>query len=122
MSIYSFDTILLSAQKTGEPNLIGTSLSANGVNTVSLSTLDKGIAFNSLTPLGSTTTINVEGSVFTIDTVYTGSVMGLAKTTGGYTIFTANSALATVPLSAKILDQIDVGDPQSRRKYLYGYI
>lgn len=63
MSLFTFDTILLSAQKTGTPNLIGTALSATGVTflsganvvvasrqvgVVSLSTNDVGLTFSSV--------------------------------------------------------------------------
>lgn len=122
---YSFDTILLSAQKTGSPNLIGPQLSAFGVNTISLSTYDKGIAFNKLTPIGSTTSATIQGSVFVIDKVYHGSTLALAKTpsnnVSSYTIYIHNSALAVAPVSAFTVGETDVIDADSRRKYLLGY-
>jgi|TARA_R110002110_G_scaffold248495_5_gene464677 hypothetical protein len=123
---YSFDTILLSAQKTGTPQQVGTTLSAFGVNTVHITTNDVGIAFNALTPVGATTTMNVEGSIWTIDQVYDGSVMAIVKVADGavkyHTIFTQNSAFAVVPVSAIDARQLNVDDPETRRKYLYGYI
>ncbi len=122
MAIYSFNTILLSAQKTGTPNLIGTSLSANGVNTVSLSTNDVGIAFNPVTPIGATTTVSIQGSVFTIDCAYHSQTMALLKTNNFNTIFTHTSAGTVIPLSAQITNESDVMTPESRRKYLYGYV
>jgi hypothetical protein len=93
---YSFSTILLSAQKTGNPTLIGTTLSGTGVTflsgasvpfltqnvvVVSLSTNDVGITFNPKTvTVGATSlssfkisaypvaNVTVLGSVFTIPT------------------------------------------------------
>jgi len=121
MAIYSFNTILLSAQKTGNPQLIGTSLSASGVNTISLSTNDSGIAFNSKTPLlSSTTTFNVAGSVFVIDRAYEGEKLALVKINGTYTTFTLATAYSTTPLSSFSTDDM-VSTPDTRRKRLLGY-
>ena len=124
---YSFDTVLLSAQKTGSPNLIGTALSGSGVNIISLSTNDVGIAFNVRTPLLSTlTNVTLQGSLFRIDTVYHGATMGLVKTPLNnietYTIYIHNSALATAPTSAFTVGVTDVMDPDKRRLYLLGYL
>jgi len=91
---YTFDTILLSAQKTGNPPLIGTSLSGTAVSflsgdsvvfreqnvvVVSLSTYDAGITFNPISVsvasnllssfklnAYSVTNVTIKGSVFTI--------------------------------------------------------
>ncbi len=121
MAIYSFNTTLLSAQKTGNPPLIGTSLSALGVNTISLSTDDVGIAFNSVTPLVSANVnISVKGSVFAIDRAYDGSKMAIRNTAGGYTTFTLATAYTTTPLSAFSVSD-DVSTPDTRRKRHLGY-
>ena len=45
MANYTFQTTLLSAEKTGNPNLIGTVITASGVTITSLSTIDVGLAF-----------------------------------------------------------------------------
>ena len=124
---YSFNTILLSAQKTGSPNLIGTSLSASGVNIISLSTLDEGIAFNSAASLNSVlTNATIQGSLFRIDTAYQGATMALIKVpvnnVSGYTTYVHNSALTVAPTSALNLTEMDVMTPDSRRRYLLGYI
>jgi hypothetical protein len=123
---YSFTTTLLSAQKTGSPNLIGTQLSALGVNVISLSTNDKGIAFTPRTPLLSTlTNVNIQGSVFRIDTAYQGASMALVKVpvnnVSTYTLYTHNSALAVAPASAMSVGEVDVIDQDGRRKWLLGY-
>ena len=122
---YSFDTVLLSAQKTGSPNLIGTQLSAYGVNVISLSTNDKGIAFNKLTEVGSTTNATVQGSVFVIDKAYHGSTLAIAKVLvdniSTYTTYIHNSALTVAPVSAISTGQTDVIDADGRRKWLLGY-
>tara|TARA_R110002167_G_scaffold45083_2_gene135579 strand:- start:7481 stop:7849 length:369 start_codon:yes stop_codon:yes gene_type:complete len=121
--LYSFDTILLSAQKTGDPNLIGTVTASSGVTTTSLSTLDKGITFTAVSPLvGSTTTLNIEGSKFVVDKAYHGSVFALSKIGGGYTTFTHSSAVLIVPAVSQTKGVLSVDTPDSRRKYLYGYI
>jgi hypothetical protein len=51
MATYTFTTSLLSAEKTGNPNLVGTTLTSNGVTILTLSTNDVGIAFNPVSPL-----------------------------------------------------------------------
>lgn len=124
---YSFDTVLLSAQKTGTPNLIGTSLSGSGVNVISLSTNDVGIAFNAVTPLLSTlTNVTIQGSLFRIDTKYHGATMAVVKLPSNnvstYTVYTHSSALAVAPTSAFSVGEVDVVDANSRRKWLLGYI
>lgn len=120
--IYTFDTVLLSAAKTGYPNLVTTSLSGNGVGVVSLSTNDVGIAFSSITPLGGVYfTTNVAGSIFNIDTAYSGQTMALVGPNGFYTTFTFLSTDA-VTNPASFATTVDVSTPDSRRKYLLGYI
>jgi hypothetical protein len=124
---YSFNTTLLSAQKTGSPVLIGTLLSAFGVNVISLSTNDKGIAFNAVTPLLSTlTNVTIQGSVFRIDTAYQGASMALVKVptnnVSTYTTYIHNSALTVAPASAMSVGETDVIDQDGRRKWVLGYI
>jgi hypothetical protein len=120
--IYTFSNSLLSAAKTGSPNLIGQSLSGNGVNVISLSTNDVGIAFNANTTLtGSLVLTTVQGSVFSIDTSYnqTNTQFALIKNDGSYTIFQyASGGAVGVALSA---NYTDVSTPDSRRKWVYGY-
>lgn len=123
---YSFTTTLLSAAKTGNPQLIGTQLSAYGVNVISLSTNDKGIAFNPEPTLtGTLVNLTVQGSFFRVDTSYHGKTMALVKIPSNnvstFTVFTQNSAYAVAPLSA-LSTETDVIDQDGRRKYLLGYI
>lgn len=123
MSIYSFDTALLSAQKISVNPVRpanSVSLSGNGVNTISLSTNNVGIAFNSNTLLsGVLITTTVEGSVFSIDRIYNGSQMALLNSDGTSTIFQFASAGAVgVALSAKYTK---FTTPESRRKWVLGY-
>lgn len=120
MAIYSFDTILLSAAKATNPPLIGTALSANGVNVISLSTGHVGIAFNTIAPLvGATVTLNVAGSVFVIDRAYSGSPLAIVNE-GGFTTFPFLSTVLTVPGSAFSFGD-GVSTPDSRRKRHLGY-
>lgn len=150
---YTFNTILLSAQKTGNPNLIGTSLSGTAVSylsgnnvkfaeqkivVVSLSTNDIGVAFNpidvtiantSLSTFNLTSwpasNITVQGSVFTIPNRFNTATLAVVKmpisNVQGYTAFVHNSAYTTTPLSA-MTSTTDVSTPDTRRKYLLGYI
>lgn len=122
----SFNTSLLSAQKTGSPNLIGTALSGSGVNIISLSTNDVGITFNAETPIGTLTNVTIEGSLFRIDTIYHGDTMALVKlpinNISTYTLYVHNSSLAVAPASALSTGVTDVIDANGRRKWVLGYV
>lgn len=121
--MYSFSTILLSAQKTGSPNLIGTTLSASGVNIQILNASQIGLAFNSLTTSGTTATtvtVDLSGCRYVIDRVYHGSVMAAVFPTS-YTTFTFNSAFAVLPLSSVIGEDLNISTPNQRRLRLLGY-
>jgi hypothetical protein len=125
--IYSFNSQLLSAQKlatTPARPSNSVSLSGNGVNTISLSTNDVGIAFNALSGL-SNVLINctVEGSLFRIDRVYDGQQMVLVKNTNNNvktgTIFQfASGGTGGVALSA---NYTRFTTPESRRLWTLGY-
>ena len=148
--IYSFSTCLLSAEKTGYPNLIGTSLSAVGVTflsgsnipiatqqvvVVSLSTTDMGLAFNPVSVTVGTNslstfnlssyspvTVNMGGSEFIIPPSLDTSTLAVVKTIPGeYTAFPWLSSTTTVPTSA-FESTRDVNIPNSRRLWVYGYI
>ena len=124
---YSFNTVLLSAEKTGTPTLIGTALSGNGVNIISLSTNDVGIAFNAEpTLVGTLTNATVQGSLFRIDTAYDGKTLALVKSPSNnvesYTIYIHNSALTVAPASALSVGETDVVDQNDRRKWVLGYL
>lgn len=149
MAIYTFQTNLLSAQKTGNPPLVSTSLSATGVSflsgagvtfasqqvgVVSLSTNDVGIAFNpvnisvannSLSTFNLTAypmkTVTVAGSVFNIPSALNTSNFGIVKTSAGdFTVFPWLSTTTTVPTSA-ISPTREVSTQDTRRKRLLGY-
>lgn len=119
------DTLLLSAEKTGNPPITDSSivsLSANGVNTISLSTDDVGIAFDAESTLnGALSNSNIQGSVYRIDTAYDGKEMALVKTDGTYSTFTYDVNHSTQPLSSFTNDNVDVSTVNTRRLYLYGY-
>ena len=116
----SFSTVLLSAEKTGSPALIGTTLSASGVNIQILKADQIGLAFNARTPFGATVTVDLSGSRYVIDQAYHNTVMA-AVFNGYYTTFTFNSAFAVLPLSSVIGNDVNVSTPNQRRLYLYGY-
>lgn len=150
MSIYTFQQNLLSAEKTGSPNLTNTTLSATGVTflsganvvvttrqtgVVSLSTNDVGLAFNPVEfSVGSTVntasafsvatypsvTVNVLGSVFNIPASLHNTDLALVKTDGSYSVFPFLSSVATVPVSA-FTNTFSVSTADTRRKRLLGY-
>ena len=114
----SFNTELLSGVKY-KPALQNTSLSANGVNVISLSTNDVGICFNKKTPTGNLINTNVYGSIFRIDRVYHLETFSVITLGGLSNTFTFLSSTNVVPASA-ISSQI-VSTPNSRRKHYLGY-
>lgn len=150
MSIYTFQSNILSAQKTGSPNLTNTTLSSTGVTyisganvvvtsrqlgMVSLSTTDVGLAFNPIQfSVGSTVntasafsitnypsvTVNVLGSIFNIPNSLHNTPMAVVNTDGSYSVFTFLSSVTTVP-TASITEEYTVSTPDTRRKRLLGY-
>ena len=144
---YVFTTNLLSAEKTGNPQLIGTSLSGVGVTflsdarvpfdtqsvvVVSLSSDDVGIAFSpvnvtvasqnlstfSLTAYPVVST-TVDGCVFLIPPHLDGSSMAIVESQGNFTTFAWSSATGPSAITSR---QRDVLTPNQRRLWLYGYI
>jgi len=149
MANYTFQTTLLSAEKTGTPNLIGTSLSGVAVSFLSgnsvvfatqqvviqsLSTNDVGIAFNPVNVTPATTalstfklssyplsSVTVDGSVFTLPTQLNNSNFAVVKTSSGdFTVFPWLSTTATV-LASAIAPTKEVSTSDSRRKRHLGY-
>ena len=148
MLSYVFQTELLSAQKTGFPNLIGTSLSGVGVNflsgasvvfatqqvaVVSLSTNDNGVLFTpinytpAVTSLStfvlstfSSVAVNILGSIVNVPALMNGATFGVVKPNRSYSVFPYLSSTATVATSA-LSSTRDVSTAQNRRKHLYGY-
>lgn len=124
MALYTFTSNVLSAASVGNPRPTHTVLSAFGVNTISLSSVYDGLAFNPVTPLTTTlTTLTFNGSVFRIDTAYNNSVFALMTSDRIYTVFRYQSAFGTPPLSAQLLSATkEVFTPESLRLRLLGYI
>lgn len=150
MSIYTFQQNLLSAEKTGNPNLTNTTLSATGVTFLSgnnvvvttsqtvvafLSTTDVGLAFNPIEfSVGSTihtasafnianypnVTVNVLGSIFRIPSLLNNTQMAIVETDGSFTVFPFLSSVTTVQISA-LSSTFSVSTPDTRRKRLLGY-
>lgn len=123
-SPYTFSSAVLSAAKSMTP-IQTLSLSADGINTISLSTNDVGLAYNSLTTLsGRLSTLTVDGSVFRIDNAYSTQEMALVKTISNnlqtFTVFTYLSSLATTPVSAYNITT-QVSTPNHRRLRHLGY-
>lgn len=150
MSIYTFNTNLLSAEKTGTPNLTNTVLSATGVTflsgdnvvvnsrqvgVVSLSSDDVGIAFTPVEFLIGTTVhttsafslatypsvaVNVLGSVFNIPASLHQTNVAVVNSDNSYTVFPFISSVTTVPVSA-LSATFSVSTPDTRRKRMLGY-
>lgn len=125
MALYSFTSSLLSSSSTNNnPAPVTTTLSADGINTISLSAPVDGIVYNPVSTLNSQlSSLTVNGCVFSIDTAYSGSVMALVDVpTRTYTVFTYNSAYSTVPLSAvAYASTTDISTKNQRRLRLLGY-
>jgi hypothetical protein len=128
MALYNFTSNVLSAASVGTPPPTHTVLSATGVNTISLSSVFDGLAFNALTNtslVSSLCALTVLGSVFRIDRAYHNSVFALMTSDRTYTVFTYQSSFATVPVSAFALSGVptkEVTTPESLRLRLLGYI
>ena len=150
MSIFTFQQNLLSAAKTGNPNLTNTTLSATGVTflsganvvvttrqlgVVSLSTTDVGIAVDPVEfSVGSTintasafslaaypsVTVNVLGSRFNIPASLHNTQMAIVNTDNSYSVFTFLSTVTNVP-TASFSETFSVSTPDTRRKRLLGY-
>lgn len=123
-SPYTFSHTVLSAAKSSAP-LQTTPLSANGINTISLSTNDVGLSYNALTTLsGNLSTLTIDGSVFRIDNAYSGREMSLNKLSLNnlnlHTVFTYLSSSATTPTSAYDITT-QVSTPNGRRMRHLGY-
>jgi len=145
---YTFAIDLLSAVKTGTPNLLGCSLSGVGVTFLSgnnvvigtqqvvvvfLSASDVGISFNpiqvtvptqSLSTFAVTSyplsTVNVLGSVFRIPSLLNGQTFAITETgVGGYTTFAWLSTTNVNSLSVSTTN--DVVSRNRARKRLLGY-
>ena len=145
MALYTFQTALLSAQKTGTPNLTNTSLSATGVTylsganvllatrqtgVVSLSTTDVGLAYTPTSFVVTTSaftlgaypnvTVNVLGSVFNIPASLHNTQMAVVNTDNSYSVFTFLSSVATVQ-PGDVSETFSVSTADTRRKRLLGY-
>lgn len=85
MATYTFTTSLLSAEKTGYPTLVNTTLTSNGVTILTLSTNDVGVAFNPVPVL----------SAFTAN-----QIAAFASTSLSAAALTSVGLLSSGPLSA----------------------
>jgi len=125
MALYTFTSSLLSSSSTNNtPPPVTTTLSADGVNIISLSAPADGIVYNPVTTLNSKlSSVSINGCSFVIDTAYHNSVMALADVpTKTYTVFTYNSAYNTIPLSAVAYAATrEVSSKTQRRLRLLGY-
>lgn len=146
---YTFQTELLSASKTGSPQLFGTTLSAVAVTflsgdnvtvatqqavVVALSGDDAGLAFNPVTytiPTQSLSTfsinnysivtLNVNGSVFRIPGIAAPADFALIENANNnYTVFSWVSSVTMIASSA-ISSDTQVSTPNTRRLRLLGY-
>jgi hypothetical protein len=150
MSIYSFNSNVLSAAKNGNPPITNASLSSTGVTyvsgnsvqvasrnvgIVSLSSDDVGLIFNPVefsigTTVNTTSafsltsypsvTVNVLGSVFNIPNALHNTQIAVVNSDRTYSVFTWLSSTTTVRLSDISLTS-NVSSPESRRMRLLGY-
>lgn len=123
MALYTFTSSLLSSSASN-PAPLNASLSANGVNIISLSAPVDAIVFNPVSTLNSVlSSCTINGCVLSIDTAYSGSAIALADIPSRtYTVFTYNSAYTTVPLSAVVYASTkEVSTRTQRRLRLLGY-
>lgn len=145
MALYTFQTDLLSAQKTGIPNLTNTNLSATGVTflsganvfltskeigVVSLSTTDVGLSYTpvdfvvttpSFTPTAyPTITVDILGSVFNIPASLHNTEMAIVNNDNTFSVFTFLSSITIVQPSA-ITETRNVSTADARRKRMLGY-
>jgi len=123
MALYTFTSSLLSSSASN-PAPINASLSANGVNIISLSAPVDAIVYNQVSTLNSVlSSCTINGCVLSIDTAYSGSAIALADIPSRtYTVFTYNSAYTTVPLSAVAYASTkEVSTRTQRRLRLLGY-
>lgn len=117
--LYTFNSSVLSAGKFSSPPQANLTLSAFGVNTISLSGPVMGVAFNSRTPLTTQlVSVTVLGSVFRIDWAYHGNTMLAIIPTTGNLAFHFLSSSSTVAAASAVTEYSN--PEQQRRRYL-GY-
>lgn len=118
-SLYTFNASVLSSGKFSSPAQTNLSLSANGVNVISLSAPVMGVAFNTR-PTLTTQLVNVTvlGSLFRIDWAYNGDTMLAIIPSTGNLAFQFLSASATVAAASAVSES---STPTSQRKRLLGY-
>ena len=128
---YDFDTVLLSAVKSGNPPMTNTTTESAGVSVLSLSPAGIGLTFNAKTDLSglyNTVTIVNTGNSFKIDKKYNGEQFAVinknSDNTTTYTNFrfmSASSAAVSIVLNdCQTFDNIT--SPETRRKWEMGYI
>lgn len=119
-NLYTFNTSVLSSGKVSNPPQTNLSLSARGVNVISLSAPIVGVAFNSR-PTLTTQLVNVTvlGSLFRIDWAYNGDTMLAIIPSTGNLAFQFLSASSTVAAASAVREY---SDPNQQRERLLGYI
>lgn len=118
-ALYTFNTSVLSSGKVSSPAQTNLSLSANGVNVISLSAPVNGIAFNSRTPLTTQLVdVTVLGCALRIDWAYHGDTLLAIIPSTGNLAFQFLSGASTVA-AASAVSQYSA--PNTQRKRLLGY-
>lgn len=119
-SLYTFNTSVLSSGKFSNPAQTNLSLSANGINVISLSATVMGIAFNRRTTLNSVLVdVTVLGSSIRIDQAYHGDTMLAIIPTTGNLAFQFLSSSSTVAAASAVAEY---SSPTTQRKRVLGYI
>jgi hypothetical protein len=118
-NLYTFNTSVLSSGKFSNPPQVNLSLSASGVNVISLSGPVMGVAFNSRSPLTTQlTNVTVLGSVFRIDWAYNGDTMLAIIPSTGNLAFRFLSGSSTVTAASAVSE---FSAPDQQRKRQLGY-
>ena len=128
---YDFDTVLLSAVKSGNPPMTNTTTESAGVSVLQLASEAIGLVFNAKSSLnGTTNTVNIATTAnsFEIDTAYNGEQFSVinknSNNTTNYTNFRYMSS-DTDPVSMALNDCQtfdNITSPETRRKWEMGYI
>lgn len=119
--LYTFNTTTLSSGKVSSPAQTNLSLSANGVNIISLSAQVNGFAFNRRTPLTTQLSdVTVLGSVVRVDWAYHGDTfLAIIPSTGNLAFHFLSAAGATTVGASTAVSQFS--SPTQQRKRLLGY-
>ena len=127
---YDFDTVLLSAVKSGNPPMTNTTTESAGVSVLQLAPDAIGVTFNAKSTLNGTTntvSLSTTATSFEVDTAYNGSHFAFINKTSNNTItytfvryMSSDSDVDILPDDTMQYDNIT--GPFTRRLWHLGYI